>query len=529
MLGVLIMTKQKLFRWSNIGFAQIALGLFLAIIGACVIFVTPWTMQPSRITYGADGFYFVFAAILGFGFFGGSYALIQRFQLYISLTRDKFRMSLLLATTVLLLLQLGIFFNARFVAGWDVSAVTFLNRGGSVTDPWFQSYVSLFPNQIFLEACNYLVGRAAALFGVENSYSILVLLNILLVNISCALIACSVAKIAGRCTGLIAWLVAAVFLGLSPWILVPYSDTIGLFFSALMLTIFLLDQNGVRRWVLLGLLTAVAMAIKPTLLAFGGCVVLLTGLKRIAHFFMARKTACEHTAEHATPQYSHPCSVKEFLPILIFICGFVLGTLLVSGVKRTLPVQPDGVSQVGAAHYLMMGHNEAAEGGFSGEDYEFSKSFASPQERKTADLQRFSERLQQMGPSGAMTLYGKKLAKIYSNGSFFWFGEGSFVSTGQRDTVLAKFFGIGNKVIPYVPLAQLMWYCILLGCVFSCFLPMRGKISIQAMCLSIIALTLFLMLFEARARYLLQMSPYFVVLSVLGWSSQIQRLFAHDK
>lgn len=518
------MTSQKSMDWSNIGFAQKAFGVLLAVVVACVIFVTPHTIQPNLMVYGADVAYFVLAALVGVGFFGGSQLLIQRFKLEQKLTRTTFCLVLLVASLALLMLQGVIFYQARFVSGWDVIVVTFLNRGGTADDPFFQYYVSLYPNQTFLEAFNYVVSRLAAVFGIQNSYSILVLINIVLVNLSCALLASSVAKLVGRCTGLVAWLAAACFLGLSPWILVPYSDTAGLFCSALMLAVYVLDSNWVRRYLFVGLITAVAMAIKPPLLAFGGCIAFLTAVKLVRRLFLARGRTSKHASAGSVKGHTQAraFSGKEVLPLVLIVVGFALGSLVVAGVKRTLPVQPNGVSQAGMAHYLMMGHNEEREGGYSQEDIDFTQSFSTPQERNAADLQRFTERVEHMGPTGLLKLYSKKLATMYSDGSFMWMGEGSFVTSMPRDTVIAKFFGIGNTTIPYTPVAQLMWYCTLIGCILSCFVPLKGKISVQAMVLSLMALTLFLMLFECRARYLLQMSPYFVVLSVLGWSHLIK-------
>ena len=61
----------------------------------------------------------------------------------------------------------------------------------------------------------------------------------------------------------------------------------------------------------------------------------------------------------------------------------------------------------------------------------------------------------------------------------------------------------------------MLWLVVLIGC--AC-VPRNGVSSTEKiMRLALLMLALFLMIFEARARYLFLFAPYFVLLGVVGW------------
>lgn len=99
-------------------------------------------------------------------------------------------------------------------------------------------------------------------------------------------------RMAGYAVGYGALVLSAVMCGLSPWIMVPYSDTFGMFFTVFILWCYVcldkqvqnqdeqtsalagvhvdarIDARTCCRWFLMGLAVVVGYAIKPTVFLY---------------------------------------------------------------------------------------------------------------------------------------------------------------------------------------------------------------------------------------------------------------------
>lgn len=142
-----------------------------------------------------------------------------------------------------------------------------------------------------------------------------------------------------------------------------------------------------------------------------------------------------------------------------------------------------------------------------------------------------------MGPIGVAKLFVKKTINNYCDGTFWWEGEGSFYVEVKGDNqAIRDFYNIGyeknwtagNSVnsTPFFMIAQGLWLFALAGCVLG-FLrrcPTNGEAVAYVV---VFALSMFLVVFECRARYLFLFAPYFVLLGALGWQACARAFARH--
>ena len=198
----------------------------------------------------------------------------------------------------------------------------------------------------------------------------------------------------------------------------------------------------------------------------------------------------------------------------------------------------------------MMGTNPTSFGSFSYDDVVLSFTCANASERTAVNLSTWKSRLADLGARGYIALLGRKSLSNYMDGSFGWNNEGDFVKEIIGDNeYLLRWFGIENtsesasesasentsnsqltaSIEPFCYLAQILWFITIFG-VLACPYKQQNlnarnawiSQSTNCMMIAILMLSMFLMIFECRARYLFLYTPLFVILAMSGYA----RLFS---
>ena len=111
---------------------------------------------------------------------------------------------------------------------------------------------------------------------------------------------------------------------------------------------------------------------------------------------------------------------------------------------------------------------------------------------------------------------------VYNDGTYAWGGEGNFfmVVFPQPDNHIAvfskKYILCRSQIYDiYVTVMQSIWVFVL-GAAAVSGLGKENRQEIIVLMLSIAGLTLFEVLFEARARYLYTYAPVFCILAAIG-------------
>lgn len=446
------------------------------------------------------------------------------------LKRDKtFKRVVLIGTITLIVLQLFIIAGARFIAGWDVWFIT------NIGDTTQMEYFSRYPNQLFLYGAFTGFAHFLQALGVSNYYLGLICLSSLSVAACVPMTAYIAKRMAGHAVGYGAFVLSAVMCGLSPWIMVPYSDTFGMFFTVFILWCYVcLDKQvqnqdeqtsalaGVHvdvrvnvraccRWFLMGLAAVIGYAIKPTVIFIFAAIVVIELIQGLASL-----SSCSSQASQGSRDLR-----KTATAIVACAFGVVLAFALTSIVKNsTYDVNENAAFS--ATHFLMMGANSVSGGVWSVSDVELSDAANTPEGRSRANLAEFKNRVMAMDLPQANMFLLKKLLTNFADGTFAWEIEGDFYTQiiGTNEAVL-NFYGISPDASldnnTFAPLFQVLWLFVLVGCV----LIVLGRRPLKAetvIAFTLLMLSAFLMLFEARARYLFLYLPFFIILGTMGWN-----------
>ena len=425
------------------------------------------------------------------------------------------RIALLVASVCLFLFQVAAVTRYYFFTDWDVEALIDLSyllvHGGE--SEGLLRYFSRYPNNLFLGWVFAQVRGAAAALGLERfEYGLLLVMQCALNALTGALLVLLLRELGcGRGKLVFGYSLYVLLIGLSPWVSIPYSDSLCLPFPCL--EAWLALRRGKRtapatilRWALVGLCVWIGYRIKPQAL-FILPAILLRGL------FSLRESAVR----------------KAALPSLGGLAAGILAAALLCNAavdSLQLPLKPEAA--FGPTHFLMMGLNSETMGVYSREDVEFSDAIPTRQERSAANLRVAGERARTMGLGGLAGLAVQKTLTNYGDGTFCWDGEGEFyIRTPEReDSRFGQFFRDlyysraweGRYFRLWANAEQLLWMAVLLlGCVGAW---RAADARLDCLMLAILALSAFELLFEARARYLYIYVPLYIALAVSGLSQR---------
>lgn len=464
------------------------------------------------------------------------------------LKRDKtFRRVVLIGTITLIVLQLFIIAGARFIAGWDVWFIT------NIGDTTQMEYFSRYPNQLFLYGVFTGIAHFLQVLGISNYYLGLICLSSLSVAACVPMTAYIAKRMAGHAVGYGVFVLSAVMCGLSPWIMVPYSDTFGMFFTVFILWCYVcldkqvqnqdeqtsalagvhvdarIDARTCCRWFLMGFAVVIGYAIKPTVIFVFVAIVVIELIQWLASrgFRDSQDSRDSYNSHDSRSSLSSQTSQgsrdlrKTATAIIACALGVVLAFALTSLVKNST-YDVDENAAFSATHFLMMGANPVSGGVWSVSDVEFSDAANTPEERSKANLAEFKNRVMAMDLPQANMFLLKKLLTNFADGTFAWEIEGDFYTQiiGTNEAVLS-FYGISPDASldnnTFAPLFQVLWLFVLGGCVLI-VLRRRPLKAETVIAFTLLMLSAFLMLFEARARYLFLYLPFFIILGTMGWN-----------
>lgn len=195
-------------------------------------------------------------------------------------------------------------------------------------------------------------------------------------------------------------------------------------------------------------------------------------------------------------------NVKALIPFAAFIPVFFAISAIISSLGiSVMKLSPDKLYEYRfpSVHWVMMSADN--KGGYQREDFEYTKSFTGIDNKTSADIARLSEKLERQGFSGFISHLHKKLDYTWKNGTYM---AGYYINCKPMDEP------------PLLFLFMLTHITLL----FSMCRSFLTKISSKDDALSqsfilkilLIGLTVFLMLWEARCRYLVSFFALFALI-----------------
>lgn len=403
-----------------------------------------------------------------------------------------------------------------FYTGWDVelmrSRVEAVLAGCTLQEISADVGFSINPNNLFLFYIQYLTAKAGELFSLEKPYNLCIYLSCFCVAASCFLGSLIIRKVTQNSfIRFLYTLSSTIFILFSPWIVIPYSDTYGMLFTTLGIWAVIWLEKPILKWPVLAFASLIGYLIKPTCIFTLLAAVILLLPSFVTGFRKKWKELC----------------------ILLFSCLLFAGIALEGvplWIQHSLSFQLDPELKNPPLHYMMIGLNMDSRGGFNESDYFFTASISTYAEKERLIKKEIERRWNQMTPEQKREHYTAKFLYNFNDGTFAWTKEGGFFKTPSEqdnwlnDLYKEVFYSEGKYFTRYYEFAQVIWLQLLLGILFL-FLNLKEQTDNKAFLIIVLCgLLTFLMLFEARARYLYLYSPAFLILSLYGYEGLFLKL-----
>jgi len=402
--------------------------------------------------------------------------------------------------------------------GWDCGAIVECAVKGDLTSERF--YFSTYPNNLLMFCILKYLLKGFFYFGRQNYWLFLSIINIVLVDITIYLVFAVCKKLFGLACGFASYALFILLFGLSPWLVVPYSDTFAMVFSPLVILLFLKFQEATHLFskaillFLIGFLSVAAYFIKPYTL-----IVLISILLYLLIHSMN--------------------SIKKIgifiLTVLIMLTGMSSSYLLYNvTVKDAYSNVLDYSQSLPMSYYFMMGLNTATSGGtgrtlygaYNGDDNLFAYSLPTQQTKQSETLRIALERIKAYTPKGYIQFLSNKANWVFSDGTFWVEGEGydvdkpSVSTTNVSKWIQSGFRFYGANYSDFANFAQGIWVILLFLLICPLFNNSGDykKSIVNILRIAVFGFLLYQLLFEARSRYIITVLPVIIILATCGFS-----------
>lgn len=423
-------------------------------------------------------------------------------------------LSLSLASLILFIFQLIIISNMYFYPGWDAGGIrnAVFEISNGTYNIWYQ--YSRFPSQINITALMVGIVKLSNLLGIDGYFGTL-FVSALFVNLAGVFtFLCTYHITKSTKFSIFSWIIFTLWVGLSPWISIPYTDTYSILFPILAFYLYVSrkpeEKSGIR-WFFIGLLCIYGSTIKQTVIIVLVAIIIVELLNALA-------------------QKDKKIWINLIFSFAMILLSVVPVLIIKSYSKDVIGIELNDEEDFSVYHLAMMGLNEETNGVFSQDDVDFSASFMTIEERNSKNLEVIQQRLNDYGFFGYLKFLAKKTLVIFSDGSFAWGVEGNFYQIiPERTNRFALFlqdvyYNVGTHNQLFMTLEQILWFVVLLFLPLMSMMkqkPDRNEITLMLIVLGFI---FGILLFEARARYVYHFSTFFVLGASIGLGKVIEKL-----
>lgn len=422
----------------------------------------------------------------------------------------------------IIIFQIIYSYNCYTEYGWDCGHVLKNAKNLSQNEIEFDAnYYMQYYNNIYVMLFFNIIYEICTILHIGNFLYATILINIIIVDLSMFILYLVSKKIFGKNGGIASMAFSIPLLGMLPWIIVPYTDTLSMIFPILVFYLYLLMKENIdsnKKYILsilLGGILILGIFIKPT--------VIIVGIAIIIAEILNLKVTKE--------------KIKETLKIVICI---LIGIVSVFGIANAYKDYKIGKFlskekiyelEIPMTHFMMMGlkTTETADGKFAygvfdQEDAANTASHIGKDEKTKYNIEEIKVRLQKMGIKGYISFAYKKLNWILCDGSFFYGGEGNFFASepfaeGKLAGMVQSFsYLTSENYYIYQSFMQAIWIIVQVFLVISIVAikdNWKDK-NILIVRLTITGICMFIVLFEGRSRYLINHLPFFILLATSG-------------
>lgn len=397
-----------------------------------------------------------------------------------------------------------------FYSGWDVSIVSgsaynLFNNSG-IEDFW---YYSVYPNNVPI--CYFLYKLYDwAWYNPDYAYNAefaWIQCNNLLMCVagfaSCMTVKRLTHKLFPVITCLLLYIVCAF---ITPWRIIPYTDMLAFAFPILSICFYVYSataRNAVWKYILFllaGLFCAIGSIIKPPVLIVLFAVIIME--------LLVEKNWREIV-----------------IKALLLVCVLFFRSSYTEYIyEETEFIQNQEITAT-YHHYFLMGLNEESTGGYYSPDFAMFGQYATAGERIDAEIELAWERICDKGVLGYPYFLFKKLVMCFNDGTFCWGKEGGFYFGDYQNLTDAGYKQLFRDIFwpdyrycgRFNTFSQLSWFLVLGGILGNIlYIKSEKKYLVGVVILTILGSMFYLMLFEARSRYLLCFLSVWITFSAMG-------------
>ncbi len=363
----------------------------------------------------------------------------------------------------------------------------------------FYDYFLLFPNNSALYNILIFVLSAMKAVGVENSFLALNILNTVLIDISVLLCCKTAGIIAGKPAMSFACILCMFLCPFSFYSVIAYTDTFSMPFLARAAYFYAKGWKSDGRARYIYIISAAALS------ALGGTVKVTVLIVTLAFAISRLIFGIKHKDIAGMSVFALAVRAAVFLPV--------------KSAAENSPFLPeyDYNYSIPYTHWVMMGLNGL--GGYCDEDYQnITLKYPDKSSRQRANIQQIKYRIGEKGFAGMIQHVMDKRSFIFTDGT------------------LGSMYNLDRGPLKVSPLHKYVIYCgdeyrplgrfsagTMLTVLFLCFVcalfaPFEkdGLRLMGVMCLA--GITVFLLLWEARGRYVLNFLPIFAMCAAIGQS-----------
>lgn len=406
----------------------------------------------------------------------------------------RFTVPALLAAYFAAALCFGFAMRVQLITNWDYGVVldAAVRRVAAGEVPG--EYFALFPNNAPLYLVLTLFLRAVRALGVTDFVGATIVLNAAAVTASQGFLYFAAKRLWGKQWALFALFAGMCTYGILAYAPIAYTDTLSMPFPAAGAWLWLcargaLKEGRTRRGLLLAAASGAALAAGAFLKVT--CAIMLAAVCIDALLLLRGRAK---------------------LAALAAAAAFAALYALLGAAQAASPDLPalDKADSVPYEHWVMMGL--AGVGGYDDDDYQLTLSADTFEARRQLAREEIARRVSELGVLGMARHLADKLSYIFGDGTFY---SGMKLKQAPEHLNLLHrlclFEFRGFPLLEY-PVTGLH----LAGVLFAGFAALRRREEAFSLMLSSFGLGAFLLLWEARSRYLVNFLPILVLCAVCG-------------
>lgn len=383
---------------------------------------------------------------------------------------------------------------------WDMGDVFNIAKNYTIgSEDIGAGYLLQYPNNQMITVIYIVVFKIASIFKCSDFITIATLFNSLIITATVILLYYCINKIYNKSKALLALIICLCTTPLYMHCAIYYTDSLSMFFSTLILFLFLILKENENKTtlknillIIMGIILAIAWKVKITSIFIAIAIVVYQILTKID-----KKTLKNYCITGITA--------------VVVLLGF--STIMNTQLNKS---SNTGIYKMPIEHWIMMGLVD--NGSYNEELLNYTLSYNSYSEKREADRLKINEIMRNYTCNDFIKHLTVKLKYAWTDGTYYAPAKLSRNPVNKNiihECILND--GKYSNVYKYFP--QVMHLTLLILIIFSCIKLIKEKDYTSykyILSISMVGIIVFLLIWENRSRYILTMFPIYLALAIDG-------------